>query len=43
MHKNHRIKKNAREKEKKSSVTEIKGKRKRRDWDESDRCEGDGE
>lgn len=42
MHKNHRIKKNAREK-KKSSVTEIKGKRKRRDWDESDRCKGDGE
>lgn len=41
MHKNRRIKKNAREK--KSSVTEIKGKRKRRDWDESDRCEGDGE
>lgn len=30
-------------KKKKSSVTEIKGKRERRDWDESDRCEGDGE
>lgn len=41
MHKNHRIKKM--HKKKKSSVTEIKGKRKRRDWDESDRCEGDGE
>lgn len=42
MHKNHRIKKML-EKKKNSSVTEIIGKRKRRDWDESDRCEGDGE